>query len=139
MVIFIGLNFIIFVGISIGQFLIILEVNKSGKNSQASNCRRREIALAKSVVAVVITDLLCWVPIGIIGMLTFYGIDVSLEVYAWIIVLVLPVNSAINPILYTLSAIIRERGRRRVLESNMLRRIQMLTSENDRLKQRRQS
>ncbi|XP_062569354.1 G-protein coupled receptor GRL101-like [Saccostrea cucullata] len=134
MIIFIGLNFIIFVGISIGQFLIILEVNKSGRKSQASNRRRREIALAKSVVAVVITDLLCWVPVGIIGMLTFYGIDISLEVYAWIIVLVLPVNSALNPILYTLSAIIRDRGRRKVFESNMQRENKMLINENDRLK-----
>ncbi|XP_061186290.1 G-protein coupled receptor GRL101-like [Saccostrea echinata] len=136
MVIFVGLNFLIFVGISIGQFLIVLEVNKSGRKSQASNRRRREIALAKSVVAVVITDLLCWVPVGIIGMLTFYGIDVSLDVYAWIIVLVLPVNSALNPILYTLSALIRDRGRRKVFENNMQREKKMLANEIDRLKRR---
>ncbi|XP_061187119.1 G-protein coupled receptor GRL101-like [Saccostrea echinata] len=111
MVIFIGLNFLVFLGITIGQFLILSEVMKSGSSSQASNVRQREITLAKSVFAVVITDLVCWIPIGIIGMLTFSGIDVTVEIYAWIIVLVLPINSAINPILYTLSAIIRDRGR----------------------------
>lgn len=39
-------------------------------------------------------------------MMTFFGIDVNDDVYAWIIVIVLPVNSALNPILYTLSALV---------------------------------
>ncbi|XP_062602655.1 G-protein coupled receptor GRL101-like [Saccostrea cucullata] len=112
MIIFIGFNFFIFSVITVGQFVILFEAVKSGRNSNASNMRRREISLAKTVVAVVLTDLFCWIPIGIIGMLTFYGIDISSEVYAWIVVLVLPINSALNPILYTLSAILRDRGRR---------------------------
>ncbi|XP_061186834.1 G-protein coupled receptor GRL101-like [Saccostrea echinata] len=114
MVIFVGLNFMIFLGITVGQVLILVEVIKSSRMCNSTNTHRREIALAKSVVAVVLTDLFCWIPIGIIGMLTFYGIDVSQEVYAWIIVLVLPVNSALNPILYTLSSIIRDRRRSKV-------------------------
>ncbi|XP_062615152.1 G-protein coupled receptor GRL101-like [Saccostrea cucullata] len=136
MVIFIGLNFLIFLGIIFGQFLILYEVIKSGSNSQASNIRRREITLAKTVVSVVVTDILCWIPIGITGMLTFYGIDVTMEIYAWIIVLVLPVNSAINPILYTLTAIIRDRGRRKVSESNIQKEKELLAQENSRLKQK---
>jgi hypothetical protein len=40
-------------------------------------------------------------------MLTFLGIDVQPDVYAWMIVVVLPINSAINPILYTLIAVLR--------------------------------
>ena len=32
------------------------------------------------------------------------GATISGEVYAWIIVFVLPINSAINPILYTFAA-----------------------------------
>ncbi|XP_062615153.1 G-protein coupled receptor GRL101-like [Saccostrea cucullata] len=134
MIIFIGLNFLIFLGIIFGQFLILYEVIKSGSNSQASNIRRREVTLAKSVVALVVTDLLCWIPIGIIGMLTFSGTDVTLEIYAWIKVLVLPVNSAINPILYTLTAIIRNRGRHRVSESNLQREKELLGQEISRLK-----
>ncbi|XP_062588314.1 G-protein coupled receptor GRL101-like [Saccostrea cucullata] len=111
MVVFIGFNFILFLGILVGQIFILVEVIKSGRKIQSTNTKRREISLAKSVGAVVLTDLLCWIPIGIIAMMTFSGVDVSQEVYIWIIVLVLPINSALNPILYTLSALIRERNR----------------------------
>ncbi|XP_061184857.1 G-protein coupled receptor GRL101-like [Saccostrea echinata] len=110
--VFVGFNFFLFLGILVGQFMILFEVIKSGRKVQSSGTLQRDIALAKSVCAVVVTDLFCWIPIGIIGMLTFSGIDVSPEVYAWIIVLVLPVNSALNPILYTLSAFLRERIRK---------------------------
>ncbi|XP_061195208.1 G-protein coupled receptor GRL101-like [Saccostrea echinata] len=136
MVIFIGFNFTLFLGILFGHFIILFDVLKSGRVIQTSNTHVREITLAKSVVAVVMTDLLCWIPIGIIGMLTFSGIDVSREVYAWIIVLVLPINSAINPILYTLSGVIRDRRRRKVNETTFQKEKKLLEQEIVRLKRR---
>ena len=38
------------------------------------------------------------------GLAALNGMVLSGEVYAWIIVFVLPINSALNPILYTFSA-----------------------------------
>ena len=38
------------------------------------------------------------------GLAALRGATISGEVYAWIIVFVLPINSAINPILYTFAA-----------------------------------
>ncbi|XP_062570285.1 relaxin receptor 2-like [Saccostrea cucullata] len=70
------------------------------------------------------------------GMLTFYGIDVSQEVYAWIIVLVLPINSALNPILYTLSSNIREHRRSKAKEINVQREKELFSREIDRLQSR---
>lgn len=35
------------------------------------------------------------------GLLTLMGTDVTAQVYAWVIVVVLPINSALNPIIYT--------------------------------------
>lgn len=67
MVVFVGINFIIFLGILVGQCVIVLEVIKSGRKIQSSNRHQREVALAKSVGAVVLTDFFCWIPIGIIG------------------------------------------------------------------------
>jgi hypothetical protein len=40
-------------------------------------------------------------------MLTFFGISVPSDVYAWIVVVVLPINSALNPLVYTLTTVIR--------------------------------
>ena len=39
------------------------------------------------------------------GCLALSGYDVSNDVYAWIIVFALPINSAINPFLYTLMTV----------------------------------
>ncbi|XP_061186987.1 G-protein coupled receptor GRL101-like [Saccostrea echinata] len=60
MVIFIGLSFLIFLGIIFGQFRILYEVLKSGSKSQASNVRRREVTLAKTVVAVLWWSLISY-------------------------------------------------------------------------------
>ena len=38
-------------------------------------------------------------------MMALSGIPIPGEVYAWIVVFILPINSAINPILYTISSI----------------------------------
>lgn len=41
-----------------------------------------------------------------LGMMALFNNSVSGDIYAWTAVLVLPINSALNPFLYTLSAIV---------------------------------
>ncbi|KAI8792337.1 G-protein coupled receptor GRL101, partial [Biomphalaria glabrata] len=48
---------------------------------------------------------MCWFPVGILGFLSLNGHIFDREVYAWVAVLVLPINSALNPIIYTFPAI----------------------------------
>ncbi|XP_061194819.1 uncharacterized protein LOC133202983 [Saccostrea echinata] len=114
MVIFVGANFLIFIAILLGQFVIFTDVVGMGKevSSQRTTQKKREINLAKTLIMVAVTDMFCWIPIGVIGLLTFFGIDVTAKVYAWVIVVVLPINSALNPIIYTFSAILRRRGQK---------------------------
>ncbi|XP_061179593.1 G-protein coupled receptor GRL101-like [Saccostrea echinata] len=115
MIIFVGANFVIFIAILFGQFVIFTDVVRMGKKTALHSCsqqRRREIGLAKTLITVAITDMFCWIPIGSIGLLTFMGIDVTVQVYAWIIVAVLPINSALNPLIYTFSAIMRHGSHR---------------------------
>lgn len=40
-------------------------------------------------------------PIIVLKLLAFYDIEVSGDVSAWLIIFVLPLNSAINPLLFT--------------------------------------
>jgi hypothetical protein len=74
MVVFVGANFLIFVAILIGQVVIFTNVVNAGKelkDSQPSR-NRTETSLAKILIAVAVTDLLCWIPIGTIGMYIHY-------------------------------------------------------------------
>ncbi|XP_062592237.1 G-protein coupled receptor GRL101-like [Saccostrea cucullata] len=107
MVLFVGANFVIFVIVLLGQILIFMDVVRFEKKAcqQWFSPKRTEIHIAKSLMAVALTDVLCWVTIGTIGFLTFKGIDVTTKMYAWVIVMVLPINSAVNPFIYLLSVI----------------------------------
>lgn len=49
----------------------------------------------------------------ILGLMAYGGIGVSPDIYAWVIVVVLPINSALNPFIYTFSMIYRQQTRRR--------------------------
>ncbi|XP_062590924.1 G-protein coupled receptor GRL101-like [Saccostrea cucullata] len=107
MIEFVGINFLLFLGILVGQ--IFVEVICVGRNVRSTKTRQREASLAMTLFVIVITDVFCWIPIGILRMLTFWEIEVSPEVYGWMVVVVMPINSAINPILYTLSSVIRKK------------------------------
>uniref|UniRef100_A0A2C9LXT7 G-protein coupled receptors family 1 profile domain-containing protein n=1 Tax=Biomphalaria glabrata TaxID=6526 RepID=A0A2C9LXT7_BIOGL len=73
-----------------------------------TDCRKRrleDLAVAKKLVFVAISDFLCWFPIGIIGFFSLKGQTFYRDVYAWFVVFVLPINSALNPIIYTIPAL----------------------------------
>ncbi|XP_055999132.1 type-2 histone deacetylase 2-like [Ostrea edulis] len=54
-------------------------------------------------------------------MLTFLGIDVDKEVYPWMVVVVLPINSALNPILYTLTSVLRNKNQKEAVQVMQLK------------------
>ncbi|KAJ8018936.1 hypothetical protein HOLleu_42785 [Holothuria leucospilota] len=68
-----------------------------------------EIKMALRIFVIVGTDLLCWLPVIITGILSNAGYEISTDVYAWFAIFVLPINSAFNPLIYTLPAIKRKK------------------------------
>ena len=65
----------------------------------------QESTLAKRMTFIILTDFACWFPVIVISILALTGNlhDPTKQVYAWIAVFVLPINSSINPLLYTFS------------------------------------
>ena len=63
---FIGLNMLIYLLICIGQVMIFVQIKISGMK-QVDKKAEREITVAKTLSAVVISDTLCWIPITIFG------------------------------------------------------------------------
>ncbi|XP_060581191.1 uncharacterized protein LOC132737848 [Ruditapes philippinarum] len=106
-VIFIGLNFVTFVLIAAGQLFIFAEIKKTRTAQKSMNVSRKyDLTVARNLLLVVTTDFLCWFPIGVMGILSMNGYIIPGEVYAWTAVLILPINSALNPFMYTLSAVL---------------------------------
>ncbi|XP_042890029.1 relaxin receptor 1-like [Penaeus japonicus] len=50
---------------------------------------------------IVVTDCLCWIPIIVLKYLAMMGLDIHPKLYAYVVVVLLPINSALNPFLYT--------------------------------------
>ncbi|XP_045206138.2 G-protein coupled receptor GRL101-like [Mercenaria mercenaria] len=105
--IFVCLNFCTFCLVAVGQLSIFLEMRKatSGlKKTQMS--RKRDLKVARNLILVATTDFMCWFPIGVMGIIALGGHPIPGEIYAWTAVFILPLNSALNPVLYTFTAII---------------------------------
>nr|XP_054769603.1 G-protein coupled receptor GRL101-like [Lytechinus pictus] len=101
--VFLGINFICFTIILVAYIAIFAKVRFSraavGQKGYSSN----EIRMALKLSLIVATDFFCWMPIIILGIIVQSDhVVISADVYAWLIALVLPINSAINPYLYTI-------------------------------------
>ena len=101
--VFLGLNCVCYL-IILGCYIEIMRaVKKSSKRSGRSQEMKKQIRLTTKVTAIVATDFFCWFPIIILGILVQTRvIELPPSVYAWCVTFVLPINSAINPYLYTI-------------------------------------
>ena len=102
--VFIVLNSICFLIVSICYSGIFITVLQTAKQAGRARNIQKERKMATKMGVIVMTDLVCWAPVIILSILVQSGRHiVTPHVYTWIVTFVLPINSAINPFLYTLS------------------------------------
>ena len=106
-------NFALFLLIAAGQAVIYWSIRAMSLNSDSSNIKSRDIVIARRLAAVVLSDFCCWFPIGILGLLASQGVPVPSEVNVAIAIFVMPLNSALNPFLYTLNTVLEKSKRAR--------------------------
>ena len=113
---FLGVSLVFYIFIGVGQCAIFWALKKKGKRtlkhmtaSTSSQLRRiqkmKEFAVAKQLSLVVMSNFLCWSPIISMGLMALLGVSLGEDVYSWSAILLLPINSALNPVLYTLPEI----------------------------------
>ncbi|XP_070206523.1 G-protein coupled receptor GRL101-like [Littorina saxatilis] len=103
--IFIVFNFVVFLFIGAGQLLIYRAVNKASASSGAQR-RSQEMKVARRLFLIILTDFCCWFPIGVMGLLAARGVRIPAVINVWAAIFVLPLNSALNPFLYTLNGLL---------------------------------
>ena len=101
---FIAFNLVAFIFMLIAYIAMFVTAKRVG-GAVRSTSVNRETAMAAKMMFIILTDFFCWMPVIIIGVLSLTGnlYDPKKLVYVWIAVFVLPVNSSINPLLYTFS------------------------------------
>ena len=122
--VFIVLNFILFLFIGAGQLSIYRAIRNTPMVGRTQR-RRQDMAIARRLFLIAFTDFCCWFPVGLMGLLAARGTPIPGELNVWTAVLVLPINSALNPFLYTLNVLLekRQKGREERKMQNILGRI----------------
>ena len=95
------LNFICFILIT-GSYIIInfISMASSAASSDDSTTNERSRKMQRKITVIILTDFVCWVPFIVIGMLHFSGTIDATKYYGLCSIVVLPLNSVVNPMLY---------------------------------------
>jgi hypothetical protein len=75
----------------------ILDTDSTSRN-------RKDLALARRLITIAVTNFLCWFPISVLGLMSSNGFPVPGEAN---------VATAINPFLYTLNLVLERHAKRR--------------------------
>ena len=97
-------NFVCFCLITISYMYVFLMTSASSsslsKGSTGERVRNRNNRLQRKISVIILTDLLCWLPFILISFMHTVGTVDASPWYALLSILILPINSVINPLLY---------------------------------------
>nr|XP_039248516.1 uncharacterized protein LOC120326321 isoform X1 [Styela clava] len=81
-------------------YIVIYRKATSSKVHKASTVERC-VVLQKKITRIVATDFVCWMPICIMSFLQVSGFEISKQVYVPVGTILIPINSMLNPFLYS--------------------------------------
>ncbi|KAI8046332.1 hypothetical protein M5D96_002534 [Drosophila gunungcola] len=96
--VFLGVNLLLLVMIAMLYTALLISI---WRTRSATPLTLLDCEFAVRFFFIVLTDFLCWVPIIVMKIWVFFNYNISDDIYAWLVVFVLPLNSAVNPLLYT--------------------------------------
>ena len=108
-IVFIGFNLTCFIALAV-FYIRVFQIASGSSKAIKSTAKSQEVRMAWKMSVVVLTDFLCWVPLALACLFVQCGvISVGPEFYSWTVGLILPINSCLNPFLYTLAIVLLDR------------------------------
>jgi hypothetical protein len=100
--IILAMNFFCFIVISISYIIINVETVRSGKSliSNQHHINKRNKKMQRKISIIIATDFFCWIPFVLICCLHSLSVLDATPWYALFSLVILPINSVINPLLY---------------------------------------
>ena len=95
-----AVNFLCFLCISLSYVWINIVSVQSGKAIQNSQITKRNQKMQRKISIIIATDFCCWVPFVVICCLHSLAVFDATPWYALFSIVILPINSVINPLLY---------------------------------------
>jgi len=105
--IYLGINLsavIIMMALYAHMYTMIMNSHKKAKPFLFKTEKREDAILAIRFFFIVVTNCICWIPIVVIKVLAWFDVNISATITGWLVVFIIPVNSALNPLVYTLAA-----------------------------------
>ena len=96
-----SLNLVMVIIISVGYVLIFKKIKKSKVNNLSKNRLENDRKFMLRVFMIVATDIVCWLPIIAFTYSSYFGIKIPDIIYSLSSIVLLPINSFINPFLYS--------------------------------------
>ncbi|XP_073469453.1 relaxin receptor 2 [Aquarana catesbeiana] len=102
--IFLGVNLVAFIIIVFSYVSMFCSIQKTAlQTSEIRSHIHMDVAVANRFFFIVFSDAVCWIPVFLLKILSLFHVDIPGTVTSWIVIFILPINSALNPILYTLT------------------------------------
>uniref|UniRef100_A0A4X2LMG9 Relaxin family peptide receptor 2 n=1 Tax=Vombatus ursinus TaxID=29139 RepID=A0A4X2LMG9_VOMUR len=102
--IFLGVNLLAFLLIVFSYISMFCSIQKTALQTSIVRTHiGRDVALANRFFFIVFSDAICWIPVFVIKILSLFPVEIPGTITSWIVIFFLPINSALNPILYTLT------------------------------------
>ena len=119
---FLGVNLLCFLVILVCYIFIFITIRRSSKRVNRKPKQEEERRMAMKMAVIVGTDFMCWMPVIIMGILSQTGaVVIPVSAYVWIVVFILPINSSLNPYLYSISSIISTNRKKSLRASSTLK------------------
>ena len=109
-------NFILFIIIAVGQTSVYWSIKLNSMSVTNTTSKSHDLTIARRLLTVVVSDFVCWFPIGLLGLLASRGVAVPSEVNVAMAIFVLPLNAAMNPFLYTFNMLMERRRKTKEAE-----------------------
>jgi hypothetical protein len=84
--------------------LIFLSVKSNSFDPSDPARQSRDVTVARTLATIVLIDFLCSFPTALLGLLAWLGVSIPDEFNVGLAIFVLPLNSALNPFLYTFNS-----------------------------------
>lgn len=111
--IYVGINILCLSTILVCYIVIFYVVKRSGRRANRTKDSLQEIQMAGRMAVIVCTDFAAWFPIVVMFIVVLvHAWNMPATLYAFVVALLLPINSALNPYIYTITQVMSKRRER---------------------------
>ena len=94
-------NLLLVTFITIGYVLIFIKIKSANSEKLSKNKAKKENTMLWRIFIIVATDVVCWLPIISFSFRSFFGYPIPYVVHSLTSIVLLPINSLLNPIIYS--------------------------------------